>query len=373
MGRKGHYLGQKDGGFQLQCPLDLDSIILSDSFSPEFLETNLNVSHDIMWDAIKNSTCSGCLLWLDVIKGFSKDFRYELYKCMDAFNKMSRNYFRIKLENCGDETLKNQYVEVHATHDDMVFNPLNMLGNNRKEQEMKVLRGEMTLRQFLLERIHVFLDGGSKDDVDFSKSLFLPDILNPRWFKELSEAEQLVVVGNLDRYFKFSKSFSQKRSFGEVISKMELNHPQNLIRHILLGDVGSTRRVKLQAWRQLIKEIENMGSRYTSMDMSFPSAHCYALFSYEDMKAITEPKIKAMEKMGYSPEDFMGWIEKADGTFESFELDCTLHNLDASDFLLLLLTDWNWSKMTNALMDFQDDATKDKLLFQVGSVMKSFR
>ena len=81
----------------IECPVDLDSLILSDSCSPEYLEENLNVHDDILHDAIALSDCAGWLLKLDVFEKFSQDLRLALYGCLDAFSMMSRVYFIIQL------------------------------------------------------------------------------------------------------------------------------------------------------------------------------------------------------------------------------------------------------------------------------------
>ena len=63
----------------------------------------------------------------------------------------------------------------------------------------------------------------------------------------------------------------------------------------------------------------------------------------------------------------------ADGVFESFELDCTLHNLDATSFIVHLLCSRGYYKMAEGLVNFQDDNTRDKLFKYLSNMMLSCR
>ena len=67
------------------------------------------------------------------------------------------------------------------------------------------------------------------------------------------------------------------------------------------------------------------------------------------------------------------WLTNAEGVFEAFELDCTLHNLDASDYFLPILCEKDFHKMAEGLVNFQDDATKDRLFKQLSEMMLSYR
>ena len=67
------------------------------------------------------------------------------------------------------------------------------------------------------------------------------------------------------------------------------------------------------------------------------------------------------------------WMNAAEGVVESFELDCTLHNVDATEFLLQIMTDREHCKMARGLMDFQDTEVRNKLFKMVADAMTPFR
>ena len=363
----------------IQCPVDLDTLVMSSDCTPEFIEENMNVGDDIFWDAISTSTCSYWLLKMDVMEQFSKDMRRRIFWALPAFNRMSRVYFYIQLMNSTiHEPIRDELHEWESQNPSEtdrdsaigMINPMNMLSNNLKEWDRKIVNGELTLRRFLLDRIRGFLDSGKKDDVDFSHSLFLPELLSPKFFKNLSEAEHIVILGNLDKYFSFVQKFNNTGiSFsGSFKPGKELNPPQNLVRHILSGDYPYTNRVKMIAWRQLFKEIGQTYGKFTAKTGVFKIIQAEAV-----NKMLEELKKNKLEPNGLKIENIWEWLFESEGVFESFELDCTLHNLDASDFFIPILCVKEFHEVAEGLVNFQDDATRDRLFRQLSDAMLSCR
>lgn len=346
------------------CPVDLDALIMSDKCSPEWIELNLNVSDDILYDAIRNSMFGSWILELDFISGFSEMFRRRLFKIMDAFQTMAKMYFLIKVATLDDKTLTEEiesaYLDegVSGLNVGKLFNPMTMLGNNMKEYDVDMMNGNITLRQVLLKCIQKFLGSGNKDDVDFSYSLYLPSILNPRFFSGLSEAEHVSILGNLDRYFAFITKFERSMSFGRTKRNGEPNLALCLVKHILSGNCPYSNRVKMSAWKQLYKEIlGRQGNNGPVGVFDIPR-------TMEIMRKMEEDVIL---KSGHTLAEITDWTNKAEGIFESFELDCTLRNLDATDFFLFLI--WQKPEMANGLVEFQDDATRNRLFKQLAGVI----
>ena len=360
----------------IDCPVDLDSLILSDECSPEFLELNLSVNDDILRDAILWSACAGWLLKLDVFEKFTPEFRASLYGCLDAFSKMTRVYFIIQLQESGKDGIIDEFANWSAEHvlpdrDIHLFSPLSMLGNDVREQDLDILHGKLTLRKFLLDRIGLFLKTGNKDDVDFSCSLFLPQLLNPRFFKDIGEGEQIAILGNLDRYFKVMTKFATRNkgvsALWNVSQHCELNPPQALIKHILSGMHPYTHRVKMLAWKRLLKECATLFETHPG------NKDCiWKVFS---INAVSQDHQRLMEEKvvpsGYNEDDISKWISDAHGIFESFELDCTLHGLDATDFLVQLMCNNKTTfDLVDGLMNFQDDETRERLFKEVSVAMR---
>ena len=356
----------------IQCPVDLDSLIMSDNLTPNFIEDNLNIGDDILWDAIRLSTCSYWLLKLDVLKEFSPKFRKRIYKSLPAFSRMVRVYFYIQVMTSSEKELKSELLDWENEHgltdsNLNLYNPLNNLGNDLKEWDLKVLHGEITLRQFLLERIKVFLETGNKSDVDFSNSLFLTELLSPKFFHGLSEAEHISILGNIDGYFKVVEKFAKKGlTLRTTYSPHhEFNPPQHLLKHILSGEFPYTNRVKMIAWKQLYKEVDHL--------MAGSSTAIARVFDPDLLDRNFGPVIERLKKEGLGQSNVIEWLDNADGVFESFELDCTLHNLDAADFLPVILTSRPYYRMAEGLVDFQDDETRNRLFKEVSECMESFR
>lgn len=348
----------------VDCPVDLDALIMSENCTPEWIETNLGVSDDILYDAIRNSMYGGWILNLDFISGFSKPFRRRLFKNFDAFTQMVKMYFLIKVATLDDKVLTSEiesaYLDEGVTGLNVgkLFNPMTMLGNNMKEYDVEMMNGNITMRQVLLQSIQKFLGSGNKDDVDFSYSLYLPSFLNPRFFSGLSEAEHVSILGNLDRYFAFIRKFEMSMSFGRTKRNGEPNPALCLIKHIFSGEHPYSNRVKMSAWKQLYKEIlaRSGGSGAVGL-FDIPR-------SMEIMRKMEEDVVI---KSGHTLAEITDWTNKAEGVFESFELDCTLRNLDATDFFLFLI--WQKTEMANGLVEFQDDATRDRLFRQLAGVI----
>ena len=357
----------------IQCPVDLDSLIMCGDCTPEHIEENLGVGQDIMWDAIRLSTCQYWLLKIDVMERFTSGFRNRIYSCLPTFSRLNRKYFRIRLALSGNVQLQNELESWDSENGSSpdgntnLLNPMNMLSNDLKDYDMRVIGGKMPLRNFILERIQQFLKTGDRDKVDFSCSLFLPEILNPKFFSGLSEAEHIVLLGNLDKYFRFVEKFNRTGMGlrGSYQPRHELNDPQNLLKHVLSGNGNYTRRVKMLAWKQLYKEVDHL--------MASASWASVKMFDVDAMDRKFSPVVERLKKEGLGQSNVIEWLDNANGVFESFELDCTLHNLDAADFLPAILTSRPYYRMSEGLVDFQDDDTRDRLFKVLSESMVSFR
>ena len=360
----------------IHCPLNLDSLIMSPTITPNILERNCELAdNNILYDAIRLSTCAYWMFKLDVLGQFSPKFRQRLYTCVPSLAKITRMYFNYQMDSA-TTPLKKEYdrflLETGWLGGDPLNNPLTMLGNNIKEYDMMVLQGKMSTRQMLLSRIQEFLTTKDKIKIDFSYSLFLPEFLNPKFFQELSEAEHIVLVGNLSKYFeflsKFNKtSFRMRRPYTAIRTGIELHPPQLLIKHILADEKNIyTNRVKMMAWNQLCQELDKLVK--TSV-----SGWTYKLFNPEKVEHIWNENYEKLYKKGLSTLMVDEWLNSAEGVFESFELDCTLHNVDATDFLIEIMTDMEFCKMARGLMDFQDSETRNKLFKVVADAMTEFR
>lgn len=344
---------------------------MSPTITPEVLELNCSlVNDDILYDAIRLSTCAYWMFKLDVMEHFSIPFRHRLFACILGLSRITRMYFNYQIEIFRNKELLSDYkrflLETGLLGGNPLANPFNMLGNDMKEMDLDVLQGGVSLRKMLLNRIQAFLETKNKDKIDFSYSLFLPEFLHPKFFQELSEAEHIVLVGNLSKYFEFLSKVNQsgiglRESWK---SGKELNPPQLLIKHILSNENGIyTNRVKMMAWNQFCQELDKLS----------PTGRIYKLFSVEKIEQDWDENFKKLEKMGLSTLDVEEWAKAADGVFESFELDCTLHNVDATDYLIQLMTDKEFCKMVRGLMEFQDSETRDRLFKVVADTMTEFR
>ena len=353
----------------IQCPLDLDSLIMPQTATPDVVELNCALADDdILYDALRLSTCSYWMFKLDVLGQFSSDFRTRLYGCLPAVSRIVKSYFNYQMDSASTH-LKDEYdhflEEQGLQRFDNLNNPFKMLSNGIKECDLKVLQGQTTPRQMLIDRIQEFIDTKDKDKIDFSYSLFLPEFLNPKFFQELSEAEQVVLVLNLGKYFDFLKKMLNGKPGvfrGFPARKQELFPPKLIVKHIFESDSYSN-RVKMLAWGQLYLELEKAGSR----NKTFGAATIL-----DDIDAVTtniDSAFMKLAKVDVTPAQLDKWLVDAEGVFESFELDCTLHNLDATNFFVLIASHPLHHKMTKGMVDFQDDDTRNRMFKVIAKTM----
>ena len=349
----------------IQCPVDLDSIIMQPNCDAATIEENLNVSDDILFDAIRVSRFCGWLLGLDLFNAFSKRFRQRLYSCFSAFPVASAMCFIIQIENSIHSELKLEFERICRVDDVILglrdraklINPLNMLGNSvGVKWDMQVLSGAMGLVEMIEGRIRLFLKEETHDRslTDFSSSIYLPNMLNPKFFSEQGEALQTVLLVNLDKYALTLKNFVRgglMRNIG--LKKMELDFPLSLVKHIL-EDGRYGLKIKLLAFKKLVEIAKT--SKKVIMSRDVFDKHMAALSKKLDQKTLLDAAI---------------WVDKNE-VFEGFELDCTLHGVDSSDFLLpLFFTPDKWNMMV-PLIEFQDDKRKLELYSQVGDALVAF-
>lgn len=359
----------------INCPLDLDSLIMAPTITPDVMELNCALADDnILFAAIRLSTCAYWMFKLDVLEQFSSDFRWRLYGCLPGMARTTRMYFNYQIENSNHKVLLEEYrqflLQTGILGGDPLNNPLSMLGNTIKDVDIKVLQGQMTPRQMLLNQIQEFLTTKNKEKIDFSYSLFLPEFLNPKFFIGLSEAEQIVLLGNLGKYFEFLSKFHRRgMGFrGTIQPRNELFPPQLLVKHVLMDEKNTyTNRVKMMAWNQLCNEIDRL-----SQDGK-QSWNTGKVFSFDKLSENYDWLGKQIEGKGWRWADIENWLSTSEGLFESFELDCTLHSMDASNFVLFLLTRNGSEKMARGLMDFQDMDVRNKLFKLVGDALRPFR
>ena len=351
----------------IKSMIDLDNLILMKECVPQYIETNLDVQDMVMYDAIRLSMCSSWLLKEDVLHSFSRDFRLKLFKNIDAFPKFARIYFLIRIgglaNNIRDNELLSEYALVSSfpdkDHELQLYNPIGLLGNDIKDDDLLVLNGEMSLRSMIDKRIREFISTKDEEKIDFSASLFLPEILNPKFFNESSEAEQVVILRNMDKYFKFLNKFNV-RSFGKVIK--EICPPLCLLKHVLSCEYGYSERVVNLAWKQLLVEMESSSKNNTRKTSAL-----FRIFSYYKL-------IDNMDKIDKSlHQSILKWLDDSEGVFESFELDCTLHNLNSTDFIWFMLTYKDCWKMLGSALSFQDTETRMKLYKELAETIVSVR
>ena len=186
-----------------------------------------------------------------------------------------------------------------------------------------------------------------------------------------------MILGNLDRYFRFIDNFSKNGLTlrGSYQPGHELNEPQNLLKHILSDEGTYTNRVKMIAWKQLFKEMEHRINTDTDMQLfgEANSTGSFKMFDADGLDRSFAPVIKRIKNEGLGQKNIVEWLDNANGVFESFELDCTLHNINASDFLPVIITSEKYHKMAEALVDFQDDETRNKLFKTLAENMISFK
>ena len=371
MPARGHMLQPPNPKDYINCPLDLDALIMTPTITPDVVELNCALADDnILFDAIRLSTCAYWMFKLDVLEQFSHDFKLRLYNCLPALARTTRMYFNYQIENSPvHKELHVEYkrflLETGLMGGEMypLQNPLGMLSNNMREADQRILNGQMTPRQMLLDQIQQFLKTKDKGKIDFGYSLFLPEFLNPKFFQELTEAEQIVLVGNLAKYFEYLAKFHKMGVGlrGTWKPRNELYPPQALTRYVLMDEGDAyTHRVKTMVWNHLCEEL-----------MRNPKSVGKIFLDTEIMRNLDDLAGKLSDK-GLTFEEIDKWMVAAENVFESFELDCTLHNIDATDFVLRLIWEEHYM-MVKGLMDFQDTETKNRLFKVIGGAMTPFR
>jgi hypothetical protein len=80
-----------------------------------------------------------------------------------------------------------------------------------------------------------------------------------------------------------------------------------------------------------------------------------------------------LDEQGYSSDNLHDWADNANGLFESFELDCTLHNVNAIDFFIPMLCAEEYYKMTDGLIDFQDAKDRNALFDVLSKCLTNFK
>ena len=366
----------------LECPLDLDGLIMSPCGGmPDFLDVNLNVSDDILSNAISLSAYAGWLLTLDVFRGLSLNARTSLLQNLNFFSPIVVVCFLAQTNSLSaSDPLRIEVEKFLEANPNIVnknalglYNPLTRLNNPTRVMDLSILSGESFLRRAFFEQIEKFVKSRDMSDIDFSSSVFLPEILHPRFFMELSEGERHVVLRMCEKYFPAVAKFS---NWGWTASSMmprgrKANPPQALLKWVMMSDECSI-QTKMLAYKQFLKEIERM-----KMKSSGPGGS----MGYIIGKILDNWKMMNMEKRQtdeliqkeISTTSLMEWLNNSEGLFESFELDCTLHNLDATMFWPILMIDYPDIKMAEGMMDFQDDDIKLRLMKEIGDAMTAFR
>lgn len=357
----------------IQCYIELDDLIMSRDCSPRFLEENLGVPDDVLYDAISYSTCANWLLKLDYLKEFSPEFRRRLYKCITAFSIIHRVYFLLQLHESGYTNLLMEYEDVNPPsqfeQNIQLYNPMKNLTNRWREKECKLLDGSLDLHEMIKSSIRDFMRCGDKELIDFSYSLFMPEILSPKFFMDAEDCERFTILGMYDKYSETIKSLALKRfanplSSG-IIIKRELNPLIALVKHILLNPEMYCEKMRMLALRNLfsgfVTRIRRSSQRYDTPSVLLP-------IDDEKLKMKLEKCSKYAEEHGYSYSDIRKWINDSEGAFEPFELDCTTHGLKSEEFIWLLIENNAWS-IVDSLLLFQDDEVRNKLIVEIADFL----
>lgn len=362
----------------IECPLDLDSLILSpDGGNAEFLDSNLNVSEEILENAISLSAYAGWLLNHDVFSRLSFGVRASILRSLHAFSPIVAVCFLVRATSLAAHDPVRQEVEKHLDRNPSaigrdalgLFNPLSRLNNPSRELDLSILRGQTSLVQTMRGQVEKFVQTKDKSDIDFSGSVFLPDILNPRFFMGLDEGERLVVMGMCWKYFSTCSTFmvgnwSAMGSWPRMAGR-RVNIVQALLKWTMMSDMCSM-RVKMMAYGQLLKEIVRIRGKGSMM------SDATKVLDREKMRGLMAREQKELNDKEVSPDALVSWLNNPEGLFESFELDCTLHSLDATHFWLEVLIQPN-IHLAEGMMEFQDEDTRAKLLLEIGDAMTVFR
>ena len=138
------------------------------------------------------------------------------------------------------------------------------------------------------------------------------------------------------------------------------------MKHIFGSDTYSG-RLKMLAWRQMYKELDKIYSKSKTTTRAK---------LIDDIDAVTceiDSLMKKVKNAGYTGDQVDKWLADADGVFESFELDCTLHNLNSTDFIWFMLTYKDCWKMLGSALSFQDTETRIKLYKELAETIVSVR
>ena len=366
----------------IECPLDLDELIMSPlASSSDFLNVNLNVSDDILSDAISLSAYAGWLLTLDVFRRLSLDIRTSLLQNLNFFSPIVVVCFLAQVNSLSaSDPLRIEVEKFLEANPNIVnknalglYNPLTRLNNPTRAMDLSILSGESFLRRAFFEQIEKFLKSRDMSDIDFSSSVFLPEILHPRFFLELSEGERHVVLRMCEKYFPVVANFS---NWGWAASSMmprgrKANPPQALLKWVMMSDECSI-QTKMLAYRQFLKEIERMKMKSSSGPVGSMGYIIGKILDNWKMMNMEKRQTDELIQKEISTTTLMEWLNNSEGLFESFELDCTLHNLDATIFWPEILN-YPDIKMAAGMMDFQDDDIKLRLLKEIGDSMTAFR
>ena len=366
----------------IECPLDLDELIMSPlAGSSDFLNVNLNVSDDILSDAISLSAYAGWLLTLDVFRRLSLDIRTSLLQNLNFFSPIVVVCFLAQVNSLSaSDPLRievEKFLEVNPSIVNRnalgLYNPLTRLNNPTRAMDLSILSGESFLRRAFFEQIEKFLKSRDMSDIDFSSSVFLPEILHPRFFLELSEGERHVVLRMCEKYFPVVANFS---NWGWAASSMmprgrKANPPQALLKWVMMSDECSI-QTKMLAYRQFLKEVDRMKMKSSSGPVGSMGYIIGKILDNWKMMNMEKRQTDELIQKEISTTTLMEWLNNSEGLFESFELDCTLHNLDATIFWPEILN-YPDIKMAAGMMDFQDDDIKLRLLKEIGDSMTAFR
>ena len=361
------------------CPcqvyVDLDELIMSKDCSPKYLEDNLGVPNQVLYDAIVYSTCANWLLKLDYLREFSFDFRKRIFMSITAFSTIHRAYFLFQRDEMEDGWLRNEYemVNSYSRFDSgmKLHNPMNNLSNRWKEKERMLIDGSLDLHEMVRSSIRELVRSGDREVVDFSYSLFFPEIISPKFFSEAEDCERIVILGMYDSYLSALNSFSNKR-FGNTMSsgitiKRELNPLIALCKHILSNSTEYSERIRVLAWKKMLSGFMKKVERMRKSLHNYESPEILPI----DGMALNMKVDKSLEYVkdkGYELKDICDWIENSEGVFEPFELDCVTHGLMSEELIWLLVEKNEWS-MVDGLIAFQEGNIRDRMLFELSTLL----
>lgn len=349
------------------CPLNLDTLIMSDRFSAGEIERNLGVLDDTMMsDCIKRSACAPWILRIGVLDGFSAEFRKRVFRHIASFNPSSVSYLLHQIDAFGrkdlsdeiENAIEDQYVKMEFKNFSPLTNPYSRMNNPMKMHDQKVVEGDFTVRHLLLDRIQEFLRTSDKECVDFSGSIFLVEMLNPRFFDGITEAEHMVLMKNIGKYIHVLSSSSYSKNRPNTMFP-----PLVLLKHVLSSD-KFTMRVRYIAWQELFNTIVN--------DPEAESYHTMTkiaqMFNLEDVVNSTSKMFSTDDE--YQMHDIYDILSKSNNLFGEFEIECALRGLNSADYFPMLLNFPQFFPIAKDMVEFQDDSTKDKMFKGLGELLR---